>query len=380
MKKESIVNENKEKITNILTTTNRILKILYVLIIICSTYIFLVIAKELNVFSIILSILTILTPFFIGLAIAWLFNPLVMKLEQYGIRRWIGVSLIYLVLIGFFFLIVGSLIPLLYDQIVDFVETIPSLFDKIEHWVSNFFAKIDGIKDLDISSMKQNVFDNLDKFSNNLYNSLPTIVIDSVKSIISGIGTFLIGLVLGFFLLLGFDNVGETLISYLPKRYRSDAKMLTLDINGSLRSYVTGTLLDACLIFMVSSIVFWLIGLKAPLLFGVFCAITNVIPYIGPYIGAVPAVIVGFSMSPTTGFLVLVAIFIIQMIEGNCIQALIMSKTTKLHPVTIIIGLLIFGHFWGILGMLVSTPIIAISKVIVLFIDKKTGILDYVEK
>ena len=124
-------------------------------------------------------------------------------------------------------------------------------------------------------------------------------------------------------------------------------------------------------VFAICSVVFSLIGLRAPVLFALFCAITNVIPYVGPYIGAVPALIVGFAISPTVGLLTLIAIVIIQFVEGNFLQAMLMSKTTKLHPVTIIMGLLIFGHYWGIIGMVLSTPIIAVLKQIYLFFDEK---------
>ena len=126
-------------------------------------------------------------------------------------------------------------------------------------------------------------------------------------------------------------------------------------------------------------VVFSIIGLKAPLLFAIFCAITNVIPYIGPYIGAVPALIVGFSISPTVGLLTGASIIVIQFFEGNFLQEYIMSKTTKLHPVTIIIGLLIFGHFWGIIGMAISAPVIGILKIVFNFFDRKWKLLDYVD-
>ncbi len=99
------------------------------------------------------------------------------------------------------------------------------------------------------------------------------------------------------------------------------------------------------------------------------------IPYAGPYIGGIPAVIVGFSQSPTVGILTLITIVIIQFLEGNFIQPLVMSKTTKLHPVTIMIGLLVFGHFWGIIGMFVSTPIIAVLKAIFTYFDDKYDII-----
>lgn len=142
-------------------------------------------------------------------------------------------------------------------------------------------------------------------------------------------------------------------------------------MNNSLRKFINGAIVDAIFVFIITSITFLIVGLKAPLLFGLFCAITNVIPYAGPYIGGAPAVIVGFSQGTITGVLTLIAIVIIQFLEGNFLQPVIMSKTTKLHPVTIMVGLLIFGHFFGIIGMLISTPVIAVCKsVLMFFIDK----------
>ena len=105
------------------------------------------------------------------------------------------------------------------------------------------------------------------------------------------------------------------------------------------------------LVFITQSIGLTIAGLEAPILFALFCAVTDIIPYFGPYIGGIPAVLVGFSMSPMTGICVLVAIIIAQFLESNFLQPLVMGKTMKLHPVTIMIGLLIFGHFFGILGM-----------------------------
>ena len=94
------------------------------------------------------------------------------------------------------------------------------------------------------------------------------------------------------------------------------------------------------------------------------------IPYAGPYIGGAPAVIVGFTQGPVTGILTLLTIVVVQFLEGNLLQPVIMSKTTKLHPVTIMLGLLIFGHFFGIIGMVLSTPIIAACKTVALYFNE----------
>ena len=142
-------------------------------------------------------------------------------------------------------------------------------------------------------------------------------------------------------------------------------------VDNSLRKFLRGLLIDASLLFVVSFIAFWIAGLKAPLLFALFCSITNIIPFIGPYIGGAPAVIVGFSQSPGLGIAILVIIVVIQLLESNLLQPLIMSKTTKLHPVTIMIGLLIMGYFFGIVGMIISTPIIAALKSIYVYFSEK---------
>ena len=184
-------------------------------------------------------------------------------------------------------------------------------------------------------------------------------------------------MIIGFYLLVGFDNANELMITWLPKRMQNDARDLLNEVNTSFRRFIKGAFYDCSLVFVVTSIGFMLVGLKGALLFGLFCGITNVIPYAGPYIGGIPAVIVGFSQGPLTGLLTLLVIFVVQFLEGNLLQPVIMSKTTKLHPVTIMVGLLIFGHFFGIVGMVLSTPIIAAIKIIIIYFIEKYELLNY---
>jgi len=103
----------------------------------------------------------------------------------------------------------------------------------------------------------------------------------------------------------------------------------------------------------------------------IMVSITDLIPYIGPYIGGAVAVIVGFTQSPIVGLGVLIIALIVQLLESYILQPVVMSKAMHLHPVMIIVGLLLFGHFFGIIGMIVATPCMAIIKEIVLFVSSK---------
>lgn len=371
---------NYRSVNEVLDVTKKILKVLLILLIILISWVGLRIMAELHVWNIVMTIIGILSPLFIGIVVAWLFNPFVKWLKKYKIKRLPGVIISYVLLLGGLALLVGTIIPILYDQIIDFVETLPGLFSTIEEWLNGAFSKIESIEAFDIETMKQNIFTQVENLGTGLVESLPGYILNVGKTIVSGLSTFLVGLVIGFFLLLSFDNIEETFIYIFPKKWRKDANELFGEINECLKNYVRGVALDALVIFIICGVVFSIIGLKAPLLFAIFCAITNVIPYIGPYIGAVPALIVGFSISPTVGLLTGASIIVIQFFEGNFLQQYIMSKTTKLHPVTIIMGLLVFQHFWGVIGMALSAPIIGILKIIFNFIDRKWKLLDYVDE
>ena len=366
-----------KKINDVVGLSKKILNITYVLFIALAIFVFIRLSKELNILNFIFTILKIVSPLFIGIVVAWLFNPIVTYLQKNGMRRGLGAAVSYLLLIGVLTIMIWSIVPTLSEQINDFASMIPSLFDTIKGWINTLFEGLNNIDGFDAMAVQNDLFKSLEEFGTNLTSSLPTMVVGTVSSLFSGIGNFLVGLIIGFYLIVSMDDALDNLIGLLPKRMQPNTKELLGKIDDSLRGFVQGAFLDCTFVFIITSIGFSLIGLKAPLFFGLFCGITNIIPYAGPYIGGAPAVIVGFSQGIPTGILSLLVVAAIQFLEGNFLQPLIMSKTTKLHPVTIMLGLLVFGHFWGIFGMVVSTPIIAVGKAIIMYLDEKYDILSY---
>jgi predicted PurR-regulated permease PerM len=374
-KKDEIKEVDKKKLNELVTLSRNTVKILYILLIIIGVYAVIRLAKEIKILEFILILLKVMAPLFIGFIIAWLFDPLVKWLQKKGIRRSIGTAITYVILIGAITLVMGGLIPLLSEQINEFIKVIPNIIDKAQLVLDETLGRLSIIEGLDIEAVKKDVLDKIIEIGTNITSDIPSMLVVFVKNIFSGMGSIIVGLVIGFYLLMSFDNVNETIITLLPKKIQRNTNEIIYEVNGSLRRFVLGAALDSLLIFIVSSIGFALVGLKAPFLFALFCALTNIIPYAGPYIGGIPAVIVGFSQGGAVGILTLLIIVIVQFLEGNFIQPLVMSKTTKLHPVTIMIGLLVFGHFWGIIGMFVSTPIIASAKAIFTYFDDKYNLI-----
>lgn len=353
-----------------------LLKIILFLAVVLLAYVSLKLTRELKVFVIIGRILKIIMPFFIGIAIAWLFDPMVRSLEKKKVNRPLGVVFVYVMFLAFIVLLLYAMIPMVVDQLNELIAAAPSFFNETKDWIDGFFDGLTRTMGYDFVDIKNQLYESVNKIGNTFTVGLPTQLVGIVTNILQGGVNLLIGLLVGFYMLFDFGNVKEHLLSLVPKKYRKDTRDLVDRLNGNLRSYVSGTFKIMFILFVFQSVALGIAGLKAPMVFGLFCAVTNVIPYVGPYIGGVPAVLVGLSMDPMTGICALIAVVIAQVLESYFLQPLVMGKTMKLHPVTIMIGLLVFGSFFGILGMILATPIIALVKTVFLFFNEKFSLME----
>lgn len=369
MKKNLKEIDNKE-INEVVTLTKKILNLLYIVMIVAIVLCGTIILKNLNVGNILLSFLKVLSPLFIGFVIAWLFNPLVKKLHQKGVPRIIGSILVYAIFLTFIYIFLRVLIPTLYNQLNELIAALPSILDKFNDFADDLINQI-AISGIDLTNFRDNMFESIGSFLVNFTNSLPSSLISVLGSLASGVGTILISLVIGLYMLIDFDAITKHFLKLVPNKNKYEIEVLITDIGKEVRKTISGTILVALMVFVTDTIGFAFVGLNAPLLFGLFCGLTDLIPYIGPYIGGAAAVIVGFSQGTITGIAVLIVCIVVQLVENYILQPIVMSKTTQLHPVTIMIGLLIFGHYFGILGLIVATPCIALLKVIYRFIIKK---------
>lgn len=363
-----------ENLNTVIDLTKKILRVLFVAIILISVLLVIALCGKLHVGRILISVLKVAAPLFIGFIIAWLLNPIVTFFTKKNVNRSIASIFVFAMFLVIIFLVIKFMLPMLYKQIYDFVEIIPSLFTHFSTVVQNAFEKLSSTG-FDFSKVETNVYDYLQKFGTNLTTSLPSTIIDGVGKFVSSVGTLLLSLIVGFYLLIDFDSM-KKIFDYTPKKYRNTLRKLVHDLDETCKDFVQGTLLIALIVASITSVLFAIVKLPSPMLFGLICGLTNIIPYVGPWIGGGIAAIVGFTVSPLTGILTIVVAFAAQQIDGIVLQPLIMGKTMKLHPVTIMIGLLIFGYFFGIWGMILATPVIACCKVIILYLNDRYNIKD----
>lgn len=375
MEKKKKSEINIDNVNEVVSLSSKILHILYVAMVIACVLIVTILVKEWGILTFIFTFLKVLSPLFIGFVIAWLFNPLVKKLENKGIPRMLGSILVYAVFLLIIAVFLRFLVPTVYMQVNELIKNLPTIFNEVKNSLNDIFLKFSHVEGIDIESIRTNVMTTMETKLTDFTTTFPTMLLDIIVKFFSSLVTIGLGLFIGLYMLFDFDSISRHFLNLLPERKRFEAQVLLNNIGGEVRKSVNGTLLVATMVFVCDSIGFAIIGLQAPMLFGLFCGITDLIPYIGPYIGGAVAVIIGFSQSTFIGIMTLIICVVVQCVENFILQPVVMSKTMKLHPVTIMIGLLIFNNFFGIIGMILATPCIALLKVIWEFIQNKYQIL-----
>lgn len=301
-------------------------KLLKLLIILIDTILILYLIKECKITHFCYTIINLISPIFIGYTISWIIKPFVNKLNN-KLNIIISIIITYITIIIIILLFIYLLIPFIIKEIINIIPLLKNIYNKLPY---EYLNKI-----------------NITKISNKIIT-----ITTSIKDIILNI---FYSIFISYYFLRDNKKITKIISKYTPST-------LINEISTNLRLYVKGTILDTIILFIMTIISLTIIKLPYTILLSIFISITNIIPYIGPYIGAIPALLVALSISNKYLIITLLIVLILQFIESTFIHPIIMSKSMNLHPITILIGLIIFSHFFGILGLIISTPLVSIIK------------------
>lgn len=316
---------------------------------------------------------TLFAPILIAGFLYYLLNPLVNLLVKMGVKRLIAIALIFLLLIGIIVLIFMSVIPNLVEQLISLAKNIPSFVDNIQHWLqdaANNATRFPLFRELDVDKY----ISNLDVSAGTIIQQTLTGVTNSLASIIGKITTVVLLLITVPFILFYMLKDGEKLVPNIerifPEKQRDNIKGLLEQLNKTLSDYISGQAIECLFVGTFTFLGYLLIGVDYAFLFGVIAGLTNLIPYLGPYLGLAPALIYTFFNSPTRALLCIVVVLIVQQVDGNVIYPNVIGKSLNIHPLTIILILLVAGNLAGILGVFLGVPVYAILRTLVVFVVK----------
>ena len=362
----------------LIQTARVILKILLILSL-CGIVIFgFIFLEKTQILNILGTILSISMPLFIGFGFAWLVEPMIKYLEKKKLSRKLSTFIVYILFVLVLILLLVLVVPEFISQLRELIGQIPSFVTDIKNFVTNFLNKFQD-SEIDINAIQNTIFTQLESIATNITNNSLSNIVNTITSILTSSATILLGLIIGLYFSLDFDKIQYRIKSLIPKKHKNEGDKLLHELNVMTRGYVSGTLFTSLVVTFFTFIGLIISGISSPLLFAIFCGITNIIPYFGPYIGGIPVIIVAFSISPMCGIIASITIILVQTIEGNIINPIIVGKATDIHPITIIIGLLIFQHYFGIVGMIIATPVVGAIKILFNFFNERYGLIDMIK-
>jgi predicted PurR-regulated permease PerM len=307
----------------------------------------------------------IVSPFFMAVVIAYLVYPIVAKLEQRKVPRSVAILLVYL---GFSLLAVTSMvffIPELVNNTKELMNTLPEMTAKYQ---DIFKAVISAIQSSSWpEDIKNVIFKEINSGMGAAENYITGFLKKSLVELVEAVTTvfnLLLSMVIAYYFIKDAEFFRSKALSLTPRKWRNSTVKVGRGINGILSNFIQGQLLTSLIVGIMETVGLIIVKVKYPLVLGLVGGISNIIPYFGPIIGAVPAVAVALIESPIKAIWTALVFVIIQQIENAFISPKVIEGRLGLHPVTTILAVLIGGEFFGILGMLVSVPVAAILKVI----------------
>lgn len=300
----------------------------------------------------------ILLPFLISGFITYLLHPVIERLHATGVPRTLSILIIYTLFFGGIGYGLYKGIPVMITQLKDLSGSFPEFEKKYQGWLSMIHNHTDQFPE-EVHGRIETAFQNIEAWISYWIDRILTSVGKTMDYIlIIAIIPFLV-----FYMLKDYGQIKKAAWYLTPKRWRSEAIIFVRDVDQSLGSYIRGQLLVCVIIGFLAFLSLWFFDIKYPLVIGILIGITNVIPYFGPIIGAIPAVIIAASMSMNTVLIVVIIIFSLQFIEGNILGPLIVGRSLHMHPIIIMLALLAGGEIAGIIGMILAVPVLAVLKV-----------------
>lgn len=293
--------------------------------------------------------------------------------------RWLAILLTYLLLVGLLILTLLILVPMLVGQLRGLISSAPNIAHSADRLARNLLQPLADRNMLSGASPEQVISNALDRLSNRAQ--------DLARNFLGGLlgffstavnfGVNLLGaLFVSVYLLLDVKRIKAAYLRALPHRYRRDGLELWNDEGASLSKYLSGLALDLVIQGALTTIALLILGVPYAILLGAVVSVTAIIPYAGAFIGAVPGVIIAFFVSPTTGVLAVLVYIAIQQLDGNFIMPRIQGEVLRVHPIIVLLAIVIGGGLGGLVGIIVSVPLLAVLRVLFDFFRVRLDIED----
>ncbi len=320
--------------TRITLTTASLIRILAVLLLVYFAYL----------------IQDILAILFVAVILSSALTPSVERMRTWGIPRALGIALIYFLLFAVFGLAFYLIIPAIIEQTNQLLVDLPAYLERLNEFFARFrdYTAAHGWLD--------NIKNSLGSGASNLQNAAGG-VFASIVGFFGGIFSLIIILVITFYMIVEENAVKKLVWTVTPERHQAYVMDMFNRVQRKMGLWLRGQLILCLIIFALTYLGLSLMGVKYALILALIAGLTEFIPYLGPFIGGIPAVFLAFTQSPGRALAVAALYVVIQQVENNFLTPKIMEKAVGLNPIVSIAAIMIGFSIGGIFGALLSIPV-----------------------
>lgn len=329
--------------------------------------IFFILVPKIN--GIVINIFSIVLPFLIAFVLSYILEPVTEWIKKFVKKRWFAVCItliLFAIVIYVFFRIT---IPIISKEVNDFIDNYDEIVNQLKTKINSFSKRFNFLPD-DYKPTFDNILDLLKGYISDMNVDVKSIF-QSLFRWVSVIVLIPMSLV---YFLLDYEKIMNYFRNLLIAKGKINLKNYLGEINKSMSKFIKVNFTIMILLFVISSVCFMLVKSKYPFLFGLILAITNIIPYLGPYLGGIFPVLVALSESSIKAIIIAVIILIIQIIESDIITPFLHGRENKVHPLIVMIGIVFFGSLFGLIGMIIAIPLINIIIITIKYLPKKVDI------
>jgi predicted PurR-regulated permease PerM len=302
-------------------------------------------------------------PFFLAALITYLLHPVVEFVHEKGLPRFVAILLIYFLFFGGTGYAIVKGFPYFVVQMKELMLNVPEL---AEEYKSLLYTV-----DRQTSSLPYSIHSKIEEYIGSMElkaQDTLSAAIFSVRKIVDYFFVIIVVPFLVFYFLNDFEKIKNACWYITPRKFRHEGKHLVEDIDQSLGGYIRGQLFVGAILGVAAMIALWMVGMPYPILLGIVIAVTDIIPYFGPILGAIPVILIALTISWKMVWITVGIMLVLQFIEGNILGPFIVGKNLHIHPVFIIFSLLLGSELAGVPGMILAVPVFAVIKVIVIHI------------
>ncbi len=302
-----------------------------------------------------------------AIVISYIISPLVEMIEKRGLARPVAILAVYILLLGIIAVLIGAIFPMIFEQFKQLLTSLPSIITRTERMFNDLaVANVEGVsilKDL-LLGLNQEISSFIDGFQKSALQKITEITY-SVPIYLETLISVILAPVIAFHLLLDKEMFTNKATDFIVKRKWFPVLTVLRDIDQVLSMFIRGRLTMAAFVGLLTGVMLAILGIEYAIIIGLLTMVSDIIPYIGPFIALTPAVILALIQSPVKALIVVLFFIIIQWLENNVLGPKILGDSTGLHPLIVLLALIVGGGVAGFVGMIFSVPIMGALNVLI---------------